>query len=906
MANSVAGDMDGDNVHDDNSSLKEPTDAQTQGPASRSASNATVVLSDQSNTGAEREEQSEALIQAAARDIIEKIEQDRKHGQRPSNSSRNGNYETESSYKEGFSTTLGQDTELSQENGTDMRYEGGKRTNGTATPASASEDEVFSHGRTPSGGSNNSSDALNTDEEARYKLTKEIAEEVERQQAANFDSQPSSDHEDQGFFDQSCDESETPMVSRAPSYATTTIQGSAPQFLLNDQLNIPDFRSPSAMRALQMSSPAPSVFSGGSPMSRKRPTSSHLRTPQMALPKKTGRVTPLFAKQEESLALLHCFVLPLKWPHGDLLENAPNDVLSKDLLAVKQAWKVLKDKLGGTVLNRGVLIAHPQDSYETLDERLCGALELPRRPRAKILDCGHYLGPTNLVFDEDTDDSSSEYSDDDDSDNEFQMTESENTYCDVCCRDVRVGKYDKYNKVPRKKTFKVKVYAKNGLMGSGAWAACWRQIENVDVEIEPAVGPGFSMEIADLFDMAMATRQQVEDEQGQMQYEEEVEVESPQIVIEEAPPAMNHQEPATPAPTYQEATRPSTAVTANQEPAYMEARSFESSPPPAPESVRMLSPEPSALPIVALPAESKIRHLEDEMRRIEEQEARNREIYGNEQKQAPPLRSESRRQYHEEEYHPERRHSRNSSRMSNKSSPRRQKPHVDEDSLVDLLLAAARVLLSDAKNLIIGFLAILVVVFAMRSGGSNNGTAIMGGAAVGVGGLGGPVQPQYETAFQRQEATMQRLQMEDVVRMRAEAEAISQRPAASYQAPNKAYGEDGQRVQHVAQHGGQPPVYIQQPPVAPAVPIKQVPVQPAIQQPVIQAPPPVQHVAEDVKPVVPAAASIDIVDSIKEMNIAGAEVAAKAAAGAAEVYVAAAGFAIPTPPASIKEGGVAA
>lgn len=903
MANSVAGEPDGDNVHNDNSSLKESTDAQTQRPASRSATDETVVLNDQSNMGAEREEQTEALIQAAARDIIEKIEQDRQHGQRSSNSSRNGKYETENNHKEGFSATLGQDSELSQKNGTEVRVEGGKRTNGTATPVSASEDEVFSHGRTPSGGSNNSSDALNTDEEARYKLTKEIAEEVERQRAANFDSQSSSDHEDQSFFDQSCDESETPpLVSRAPSYATTTMQGSTPQFLLNDQLNIPDFRSPSAMRALQMSSPAPSVFSGGSPMSRKRPTSSHLRTPQMALPKKTGKVTPVFAKQEEALALLHCFVLPLKWPHGDLLENAPNDVLSKDLLAVKQAWKVLKDKLGGTVLNRGVLIAHPQDSYETLDERLCGALELPRRPRAKILDCGHYVGPTNLIFDEDTDDSSSEYSEDEDSDDEIQMAEAQNTYCDVCCRDVRVGKYDRFNKVPRKKTFKVKIYAKNGLMGSGAWAACWRQIENVDVEIEPAVGPGFSMEISDLFDMAMATRQQVEDEQGQIQYEEEVEVESPQIVIEEAPRARNHQEPVTPAPTYQEATRPSTAVTVNQEPAYMEARSFEGPSPRAPESVRMFSPEPSAQLIVALPVESKIHHLEDEMRRIEEQGARNREIYGNEEKQAPPSRCESRQHYqeqqhHEQQYHPESRHSRNSSRMSNRSSARKQRPHVNEDSFVDLLLAAARVLLSDTKNIIIGFLGILVIVFSLRGGESTNTTAVMGGV-----GVAAPVQPQYETAFQRQEAAMQaamqRSQMEDVVRMRAEAESMAQRPAASYQAPSAAYGEDLQRVQ--------PPVYIQQQPVAPAVLVQQVPLQPAIQQPAIQAPPPVQHIADDVELVVPIVAPFDVVDNIKDMNIAGAEAASKAAAGATEISVTDAGFAIPTPPASIKEGSVVA
>ena len=256
---------------------------------------------------------------------------------------------------------------------------------------------------------------------------------------------------------------------------------------------------------------------------------------------------------------------------------------------------MLKDKLGDTVLQRGVLIPHPQDSFEMLDERLCAALELPHRPRAKILDCGHYVGPSALLVDEVSDEESFDSEDSESEDDDFRDP-PDNTWCDVCEKDVHFGKMNKLNRLPRKKSFKVKVYASNGLMGSGAWNMSWREMEKVDVEIEPAVEPSFNMEIGELFDMAMATRQQQDEV-----YEEDQAMESPQIVVEEVQPeVVTHHEPVTPAPTYQEATRPSTAVTVNQEPAYMEARSLEASP-PAPPSLRMLSPEPSAQPIIALP-----------------------------------------------------------------------------------------------------------------------------------------------------------------------------------------------------------------------------------------------------------------------------------------------------------------
>ncbi|CRK33147.1 hypothetical protein BN1708_019201, partial [Verticillium longisporum] len=128
------------------------------------------------------------------------------------------------------------------------------------------------------------------------------------------------------------------------------------------------------------------------------PTISRLGSPSMSAqysPK--GRTTPSRLKPRKTtppLVLLHATLLPLRWPWADVLEAAPSDVLSPEAKTLRDYWRRLHDRLDDTVCDRGVLLPHPQNDFEVLEERLLDALDLPLRRRARILECGHYLGPS--------------------------------------------------------------------------------------------------------------------------------------------------------------------------------------------------------------------------------------------------------------------------------------------------------------------------------------------------------------------------------------------------------------------------------------------------------------------------------------------------------------------------------
>jgi hypothetical protein len=136
--------------------------------------------------------------------------------------------------------------------------------------------------------------------------------------------------------------------------------------------------------------------------------------------------------------------------------------LLKDLLPEEyfNRWKVLRDRLGGassTVKERGILIPHPKEDYDLLEERLLESLELVE-PRIKD---GHFLGY--------------QHSCDDESDDETDTLAEEGERCPDC------GKTLRHTKDARK--WEVKVYAATGLMREGAWGAAWNEMEKVDVEI---------------------------------------------------------------------------------------------------------------------------------------------------------------------------------------------------------------------------------------------------------------------------------------------------------------------------------------------------------------------------------------------------------------------------------------
>jgi len=505
-------------IYVDGSCLTDSTDLHMS--SKRNLSDQTVIQNEDLHEKSDQDKHTEALIHAAARAIVTSIEQDaydRNAGSAISDLSYSGIDGTENSYSEGTELTFGDGTQLSYGDGTELSYDDGPEheyevdINDDPYDGSASshheEDDVFSHGRRSSGGSLNSSDEQHTDEEARYQLTKgEYNDRQEEETIAQIDSQ---EHEELSQEQEHTHDN----ISRIPSCASNaysmlpeplSLTSTTSPHTPSKVLNRPPFRTPSSVRAIQMSSPTPSIFSG-SPTSRKRPTVSRLGTPSNinSSPTKSKTPTRFKAKKEYPLVLLHVTVLPLHWQHAQIIETAPTEALSKELLAVRESWKLLQEKLGDTVLERGVLLPHPQDSYETLEERLCAALELPMRPRARILDCGHYMGPSTTFSD--TEPSSSESSDSEDLDSALGNSKR-SLWCDVCCCDVRFGKYDALSRGQKKKSFKVKVYASNGLMGAGAWAACWREMERVDVEIEPLVDATLGKEIANLFEVAMAPR----------------------------------------------------------------------------------------------------------------------------------------------------------------------------------------------------------------------------------------------------------------------------------------------------------------------------------------------------------------------------------------------------------------
>jgi hypothetical protein len=456
-------------IHVDSSCLTDTTNLQLL--SKRNNSDQTVIHkeiedshsraegSQAGSQGSDDDNSTEAFIHAAARAVIASMKENG-YGQEDSVLSAR----TEEGYEAGTEGTYG--TELTYGDATELDYDSdADHSNQDLYDGSASshhDDDVFSQGAR----SNRSSLNSCTDGEEHWNR--------------NQDEKIETDHQSEHI-----EENRSP-ISRIPSTTSNaysllpeplTITPSPNPHTPSNVLSRPAFRTPSSVRAMQMSSPTPSIFSG-SPRSSKRPTVSRLGTPNAHNQSPTKNKTPtrFKAKKEYPLVLLHVTVLPLQWSSGDALDAVGGEGLPRELQGVKESWKLLKKILGDTVLERGILLPHPQDSYEVLEERLLEALELPVRPRAKILSCGHYLGP------DDAGDSSS----DDGSENEdnTRMVGSRERWCDICDREV---KCEEIGISGKQKRFTVKVYASNGLMRAGAWAAAWREMERVDVEIEPFV-----------------------------------------------------------------------------------------------------------------------------------------------------------------------------------------------------------------------------------------------------------------------------------------------------------------------------------------------------------------------------------------------------------------------------------
>ncbi|KAI4213841.1 MAG: hypothetical protein LQ351_003535 [Letrouitia transgressa] len=228
------------------------------------------------------------------------------------------------------------------------------------------------------------------------------------------------------------------------------------------------FRNPSSVRALQMDTTPPpflpssllhshSVFTtpslSGTPRSvRSRHSAMH--SPTKKPPNKKAR-------KEYPLVLLHVTLLPItSYPQEILRQVLPDYIIEN--------WKILRERATETVLERGILIPHPKEDYDLLEERLLESLDL-KSPR--ILKCGHF----HIDPDEDTRIGGS-YA------NRSDAGHDEEDTCEDCGRKVKHGRLGSGSGNRR---WDIKIFAANGLMRAGAWSAAWGEMERVDVEILP-------------------------------------------------------------------------------------------------------------------------------------------------------------------------------------------------------------------------------------------------------------------------------------------------------------------------------------------------------------------------------------------------------------------------------------
>ncbi|KAI5252463.1 hypothetical protein E4T42_03455 [Aureobasidium subglaciale] len=162
------------------------------------------------------------------------------------------------------------------------------------------------------------------------------------------------------------------------------------------------------------------------------------------------------------LVLLHVSVLPPRLPWNRSVLDA---TLSSEL---KRQFGVLRAATSGLVAQRGILIAHPRDEFELLEEGVLEALDLlPER----IDYDGQYRPrtPGTVV------------------DGEEDEVDSELKPCETCQR-VHTSEVSWYTRV----------YAANGLMRAGAWAACWSEMERVDVEVRPCISEELCQRLDDM------------------------------------------------------------------------------------------------------------------------------------------------------------------------------------------------------------------------------------------------------------------------------------------------------------------------------------------------------------------------------------------------------------------------
>jgi len=181
--------------------------------------------------------------------------------------------------------------------------------------------------------------------------------------------------------------------------------------------------------------------------------------------------TPQRDKRDYPLVLLHVTLLPTLCPYSPESMQA---VLPEHIL---ENFRVLQTRMGDTtILGRGVLIQHPRNEYELLEEHLLESLDL-LSPR--ILKCGHFCDDSDESDDEHMGSRRSSLGPNSDSE------ASEDEGCNLCGDCQSPIKRPQQGVGKGKRRWEVKIFAANGLMRSGAWSAAWSEMERVDAEIRP-------------------------------------------------------------------------------------------------------------------------------------------------------------------------------------------------------------------------------------------------------------------------------------------------------------------------------------------------------------------------------------------------------------------------------------
>lgn len=226
------------------------------------------------------------------------------------------------------------------------------------------------------------------------------------------------------------------------------------------------FRNPSSVRAMQMSSPSPPP--GMSPRFAQSPRSARQRHIEVSQSQRSESGTPnkhSNPNKEYPLILLHCSFTPT-------LLDYPTTVLNTVLPPwIKHNLSLLKEKVNHAVVDRGILIPHPGEDFELLEERMLESLEL-KRPR--VGKCGHFVGVHGDVH-KNTGNAEQHV-------HEGRDFEHAPPVCDVCARQVEDDHRGCEGETPLQR-FDLRIYAANGLMRAGAWSAAWREMEKVDVEV---------------------------------------------------------------------------------------------------------------------------------------------------------------------------------------------------------------------------------------------------------------------------------------------------------------------------------------------------------------------------------------------------------------------------------------